>query len=447
MLDDVDGIITGIKLHQIDDGTDLDFADMSIPRADFAESNLRGVSFDGANLVGADFAHTDLKSATFQESPDSGNKPALRKARFDGSTCNQTEFQLTNLDGTTFHRASIVDTELWGIDGTNIDFTEASIRKSRLHQSNLDLSIFGGGTIRDSFFTAADLSESDFSDCRIINCDFTDANLSDSRFSGANLDDETEFGSRLLSEYEADKLAEPDCLHQKFDIPSVSDRGFGRETEPITETPPESPFESIPKWPARINHIAGTPFRVWNRHRSRKKVSNTSTDSCDKSLPRQLEALDEATEVYGNLKSAYRDGPYGGKARKYNVRERETERKRRVLSTASIRNSLLKWGMWYGESPGHVLKMVVLMWAVAAIVLFYSGIQTPTETIVFSWQGLFRLDIVDDVLLFSFRRLFTFSNGSYTVSGGSEVLGIGISAIGKILEAMLIFTLGRRAVS
>ncbi|QRV15899.1 hypothetical protein JMJ58_03060 [Haloterrigena salifodinae] len=164
-------------------------------------------------------------------------------------------------------------------------------------------------------------------------------------------------------------------------------------------------------------------------------------------MPRQLKALDEAAEVYGNLKSAYRDGPYGEKARKFNVREREAERKRRVLSLVSIWNSLLKWGMWYGESPGHVLKMVVLSWAVAAILLFCSGIQTPTETIVFSWQGTPRLDIIDDVLLFSFCRLFTFSNESYTVSGGSEVIGFAISAVGKLLEAMLIFTLGRRTVS
>ncbi|QRV15900.1 pentapeptide repeat-containing protein [Haloterrigena salifodinae] len=113
------------------------------------------------------------------------------------------------------------------------------------------MSEFIGGTIRDSDFTAAELSESDFTDCRMINCDFIDANLSGSRFLGADLDDRTEFGGQLLSEYEADKLAEPDFLHQQLDIPQISDRGFGRDTDPITETPPESQFKSIPKWPAK----------------------------------------------------------------------------------------------------------------------------------------------------------------------------------------------------
>lgn len=441
----VKGNITGIRLHEIDDATDINFSDLSIPRADFTGSNLRNVSFDGANLAGADFTDTDLKSASFCESVSSGNDPDLRKTRFDKSTCNQTEFQLKNLDDATFRQASIVDTELWGIDGTKTDFTGASIRETRLHQSNLDHSLFIGATIRDSHFTAAELSKSDFTDCRLVSCDFTDANLCGSRFSGAILDDETTFGTQLLSEYEGDRIAEPDRLHEKFDIPRVSERGYGRETEPITETPPQSPFESIPKWSAKLNHVLGTPFRVWNRIQIRYSVA--TTDNSDDSLPRQLKAFDEAAKVYGNLKSAYRDGPYGEKARKFNVRERESERKRYFLSYSSARNTALKWGMWYGESPGHVLKMGLLVYALTMALFFFNGIQTPTETIVFSWQGTFQLDLVGDLLLFSFRRLFTFSNGSYHIGGRGEVIGTVVSAIGKLLEAMLIFTLGRRAVS
>ncbi|WP_193309810.1 pentapeptide repeat-containing protein [Halorubrum halophilum] len=444
-LEDVQGTITGIRLHDIDDATNLDFTDASIPRADFSGSNLRGVSFDGANLAGADFSGTNLKSTTFCESEDSGNQPDLRNTLFDGAECNQTEFQLANLEGALFRRTSIIDTELWGIKGTQINFTEASIRDTRLHQSNLDCSIFTGGTVQDTHFNAAELSETDFTDCRIVNCDFTDANLSGSRFSGAVLDNETTFGTRLLSEYEADKAAESSYIHKCLSIPSVSDRGFGREIEGISGTPPRSPFESIPKRKAIPNHLIGIPFRMWNRTASHLNCSDD--EGSDESLPRQLKALDEATEVYGNLKSAYRDGPFAKKARKFNVRERESERKRHFPSFTSARNSLLKWGMWYGESPGHVVKIGLLTWGIAAIAFLLSGIQTPTETIVFSWQGTLRLNLIADVAIFSFRRLFTFSNGSYSISGGGELLGTSVSAIGKLLEAMLIFTLGRRAVS
>jgi hypothetical protein len=103
--------------------------------------------------------------------------------------------------------------------------------------------------------------------------------------------------------------------------------------------------------------------------------------------------------------------------------------------------------MWYGESPGHVLKIGFVTWIVAAIVLFWSGIPTPNGTVSLSLQGTFRPDLVDDVLYFSFRRLFTFSNGAYTLTGVSEVIGVLISAVGTLLEAMLVFALGRRAVS
>lgn len=438
------GTTTGVKLLGLSGGSTLDLTDQRLPRADFTGSDLSGATFDGALLAGSDFSETNLDSATFK------NGTSLRNAVFDGSTCIQTEFQRADLRQTSFRDAEVVDTHLWGIKGTGLDFSNSSFVEVRLHQSNLDESIFTSATLEDVLFNAAKLTDATFSEATLLDCNFTEAELTDVRFSSIEIDRTTNFGSQLLLEYEGDRSAEPAHLLSKYDIPQVTDRKFGTRTSPIESEPPDITFPRI-RWNTHFKFkLFSTPWRIWNRLSVQLELQcakkHAEKDE-DVKVPKQLDKLRQAEQTYSALKTACRSNSLRQAARKYNVREKESERKHRFPGPAWLRNSALKWLMWYGESPKHVLKVSLITWLLSAIILFGLGFQTPAGQIKFSLCGTFRPELILPVLELSLRRLLTFSNGSMTLVGPSESAGVLITGFGKLLEALLIFTLGRRAVA
>ncbi|RDZ35530.1 pentapeptide repeat-containing protein [Haloferax sp. Atlit-109R] len=417
---------------------------MRLPRADFTGLDLSGATFDGALLAGADFSETNLDSATFEDDA------SLRNAVFTEATCVQTQFQSADLRQALFQDAEIVDTNLWGIKGTEIDFSDSSLEEVRLHQSNLDEAIFTNATLDQVSFNASKLTEATFSKATLLDCDFNEAELSDIRFPNIEIDAKTSFGPQLLLEYEGDRCAEPTHLLSKYEIPRVSDRKFGTRTSPIEPDPPDSVFPRI-RWRTHFKFkLCSTPYRIYSRLRAQinlwraKKQAESGTDV---KVPKQLKKLRQAEQTYSVLKTTYRSNSLRQAAREYNVREKEAERKHRFPGLAWVRNSTLKWLMWYGESPKHVLKVGFVAWILSAMILFGLGFQTPSEHIKFSVCGTFRPGVALPVLELSLRRLLTFSSGSVTLTGASESAGVLITGFGKLLEALLIFTLGRRAVA
>jgi uncharacterized protein YjbI with pentapeptide repeats len=443
-IEEENGLITGVKFPVLSDGSTLDLSNERLPRADFTGSNLSGTTFDGALLAGANFTKANLDSATFRDNT------TLRNAIFTGATCIQTEFQGADLRHALFRDAEVFDTQMWGIDGTELDFSDSSLEEVRLHQSNLDEGTFTNATLEEVYFNTSKLTKATFSNSTLLDCDFNEADLSGVRFPNIEIDSTTNFGSRLLTEYEGDRNAEPEHLLDEYGIPRVSEREFGTRTPSIGPEPPDLFFPRV-RWRTHFGFkLRSLPWRIWSRLKAQSKLRNAekqAKNEDDVQVPEQLANLRQAEQTYSALKTAYRSNSLRQAARRYNVREKEAERKHRFPWPAWIRNSSLKWLMWYGESPKHILKIGFLTWMLSALVLFILGFQTPSGQIQFNPVGTYRPELILPILELSLRRLLTFSSGSATLTGLSESAGVLITAFGKILEAMLIFTLGRRAVA
>jgi hypothetical protein len=101
----------------------------------------------------------------------------------------------------------------------------------------------------------------------------------------------------------------------------------------------------------------------------------------------------------------------------------------------------------HGESPGQVLKVGLTLWVLSTVLFLHLGIHTNDGTVIqLSLSGNPDAGLLIRSLLFSLRRIFTFSNGGSGLIQG-ELRATTLSIIGALLEAALIFTLGRRAVA
>lgn len=434
--------VTGAYLASIEDGSQLDFSEKNLIRADFSNSSLRGVSFSGGNFAGADFTNADLTNADFS------SNSYLKEAVFVESKCNSTTFSGSNLNESDFEDANIVNSEFQHIDGRDIGFDSARIIDTELFQSNLNYAVFRGAYIQDVDFNRSHLQYSDFTKAEIFESDFTDANLTAARFHGSYLDEDTNFGHKLLLEYTADRKAEPSWIQDRLGILRVGDDFYGNPNkDSIPEEPPSSPYQS---------QQAKRRFRIYvwlmSIIRSFTRLSRSSSDN--ETGQRQLnpegekEKLKSAEKVYASLKSAFRDSARADQARRFNIREKEARRKRTYFSVEWGRLFLLRHWMKYGESPYQVVKVGIVSILVSVAVFLQSGVVLPSgEIIRWSLSGEFEPSILLRVSVFALRRLFTFSNGGLELVGwGSQVATV-ISAVGKLIEAALVFTLGRRAVS
>lgn len=434
--------ITGAYLASIEDGSQLDFSNTNLIRADFSNSSLRGVDFSGGNFSGSDFTNADLTNADFS------NNSNLKEAVFNESTCNSTDFRSSTLNKAKFSNSNVTNSKFQHIDGAGIKFESARIIDSELFQSNLNYAIFRSSYIQKVKFNRSLLQYADFTKSEIFESNFTDANLNATRFHGSYIDEDSNFGQRLLLEYSADRSAELDWIIDRVGIPCVNNGFYGNPNEnSVPEEPPESPFESQQaKRSFRLYVWLTAPVRTITR--LSRDSSNSKDNKSELNPETESEKLKAAEKVYASLKSAFRDSARADRARRFNIREKETRRKRTYLSLEWARLSLLRHWMNYGESPYQVIKMGIISIVISMALFLHAGIVFPDgEVVRWSVSGDFESEILLRISAFALRRLFTFSNGGLElVDWGSQVATV-VSVTGKLIEAALVFTLGRRAVS
>ncbi|WP_232700645.1 pentapeptide repeat-containing protein [Halobacterium wangiae] len=445
--------VVNASLNDIKDGSDLDFSGAELPGADFSNSSLRGVSFEDAFLKSANFVNSDLSSAKFIEDAD------LTGADFTDAYCIQTKFSKSTISYANFVDSTIIGGHLSYTKARRADFTDAEITDTSLFQSDLRNVDFIDAEIGDCAFQASNLSKADFSGATVSQCSLVDAKLTETRLANATLDQRNEYGRRLLSEYQADRLAEPNFLVDLFELPRVDELGFGVESKRppgenqsdrgITDSPPDSPFERVSEqdyWWWKSKSLAISRFfpRLFGQFKSYASIvrSGSRLDSSD-----QQDLLSAAENTYSEIKSAYRGSAWSNLARNFNIREKEARKKKLSPLRSWFQDALLYRSMRHGESPGQVFKIGLLLWILATFLFLHLGISTGTQTTIhlsLSWD--LNIGLLGRSLLFSLRRLFTFSNGGYELLRG-QYWATALSIVGALLEAALVFTLGRRAVA
>ncbi|MFC5134490.1 MULTISPECIES: pentapeptide repeat-containing protein [Haloferacaceae] len=445
--------VVNANLTGIDDGSDLDFSGAQLPGADFSNSSLRSVNFEGALLKKAKFVGSDLDSANFTEGAQ------LTGADFTESNCIRTKFSGSTLRYARFTDSTIIGAKMSYVRGMRAGFRDAEIVDTDLFQSELKKVDFAGAEIRECRFQASNLDGAKFPGARLNDTSLVDTKLTKTQLANATLDERNDYGERLLLEYQADREAEPERLVEHFNLPRVGELGFGVNSErPLGEnksiraasdTAPDSPFEEVyerENWwrQRRVLALSRFPRRLWAQIR---RASSILPYIPSQSKSAQHTLLTEAENTYSELKSAYRGTAWSSLARRFNIREKEARKKKVSPLRAWFRDALLYRTMRHGESPGQVLKVGLILWILSTVLFLHFGIRTNTGTVIqLSLSGDPDVGLLIRSLLFTLRRIFTFSNGGLELTQG-ELWATTLSVIGALLEAVLVFTLGRRAVA
>ncbi|MCL9815283.1 pentapeptide repeat-containing protein [Natranaeroarchaeum aerophilus] len=445
--------VVNANLTGIDDGSDLDFSDAQLPGANFSNSSLRSVSFEGALLKEAKFVESDLNSAEFTNGAD------LTSANFTGSNCLRTNFSKSTIEFTDFNNAIIIGANLSYVKGSRSEFIDAEIVDADFFQSDLKNVDFAGAEIRECRFQASDLSGAKFPGATLNESSLVDTNLTETRLANATLDERNDYGERLLLEYQADREAEPEWLIECFNLPRVEELGIGVKSErPLgnkkssrtaSDTAPDSPFEEVYErdywwFQCRVLALARFPQRLCTQI---KRLWSCLPYISSNDTSTQHRLLINAENTYSELKSAYRGSAWSSLARRFNIREKEARKKRVSPLRAWFRDALLYRVMRHGESPGQVLKVGLTLWILSTALFLHFGIRTNTGTVIqLNLFGKLDIELLVRSLLFTLRRIFTFSSGGYELIRG-ELWATTLSIVGALLQAVLIFTLGRRAVA
>ncbi|MCP1673940.1 uncharacterized protein YjbI with pentapeptide repeats [Natronocella acetinitrilica] len=134
------------------------------------DASLAGEDFSGLDLSGIDFTGRELDGCLFHGSDLAG-------AIFDGARLTGASLRGASLGGASFAGAWLLDADLTSVDGTDVVFASARMRRTCLAEANLT----------DAVFRAAILDDADFSSARLLGADFSSATLISTQFQQAEL--------------------------------------------------------------------------------------------------------------------------------------------------------------------------------------------------------------------------------------------------------------------
>jgi uncharacterized protein YjbI with pentapeptide repeats len=435
--------------------TSTQFEGTTLKKADFTDATLVKAKLAGAECKNADFTRAEISEGVFQ-----------------GATCSETDFT----------DATIRRTKFQGADLEKADFSGARILKGQYWGANLQKATFAESVISYANFVRADLQSALFIDAVIgRNTSFREANLKGVNFSTVRLGEEVDFGNRLLQEYQADYHAGHQCVwdHYFDDIHPPTFRtgptyvlatdggttqptsGEGKRDEQenvheddllltltesgeekelpdcIQSTPPESPLESV-----HDRHFWLRCSSPWYRYAATITPSLLLTGS------EETESLyAESERLYGAIEAGYAGTSSGDKRRRFNIRQNAARQKQ--LGVGYFRQLLLKRAMLYGESPAQVLRFTGLITVLAAVTWVASGVRIGDQVIGIGYPayGVFQqVEYWGKLAEHGVRQLIGVSSPAVAPKG---VVGqwteTTVAVIGKLLFAMFVYTLGRRA--
>ncbi|WP_439027536.1 pentapeptide repeat-containing protein [Haloarchaeobius sp. DT45] len=530
-----------IHLHDISDGSELDFTDIHFFDANLSNSNFETAEFDnstfndtrfrnaklskssyvGAQLNNCDFTGSKLNNADFSTS-----RTDCSNSKFANTRCNGTKFMCANFSHTDFSGAQITNSHLQGADISSSEFVGATIRNTDAFWTNINSTDFTDAHISGTDFTAVDATEAIFFDAIITDTKFVDSQLLDAKFTGASLTGSVDFGCRIIQEHDADWLAGIGLTRSVCGMPAgpnATDR-YGRDAmkkemggdwwnpkAEVCETSGDSSVQlyyskssiltrligkrrryGVLTWVTRrarkslsfvlklIRRVAGTVMYVANQlieiinslsgnssdkgqiepdtrdsgHSAATKSTNTGSGtedqfSVEECRNRELSNLEQAEKIYGELEAAYSGTAWARSRRRLNIRQQEVRRKQSRFRRYPFQG-MMKWSMCYGESPIHVLGAAFGVALLGATLLLCGGIEINGSLVGYrlsgNWPGKSLVYFVD-VLIFSIRKIVGVEAQKVNPTGLDEIISFSLVVAGKLLFAMFVYTLGRRAVS
>jgi uncharacterized protein YjbI with pentapeptide repeats len=195
----------------------IDFANVSLYKADFTSTSLEGANFQNVNAFAATFLEATFDQADFTDA-------ILYKANFADSSGIDVDFTDAylvncNLDGASCKRALFDGANLEGAKSIGSELPEASFYDAVLDQAQFDETILYGSDL-----TEASLEYGTFTDCDARFTDFTDATLAFADFENTHFNNSTlrRTNFRGVNLTNA-TLFNTDCREAKFHLGSFED--------------------------------------------------------------------------------------------------------------------------------------------------------------------------------------------------------------------------------
>lgn len=495
--------IAEMYLRGVNDGSEFDFTDIQCTKGDIKDSSLKGATFtdsvfedtsfcrsnlSNAVFTGGDFKNCDFTRANVNNADFSTTQTDCSHSTFIEARCNETDFKRANLSHTNFSGARLTNCFLQGANIQNSEFANATIRKVSIFWTNLESSNFTNAQIQESDFTAVDATNVRFFGAIIRETNFVGAELAGASFTDANLTGSVNFGHRLLQEHDADWLAGTSSTRSQFNVPEGpdADNRYGRTAmraemgedqwwnsdATACKNPGQSALQTYYSTSSIREHLFGDwrmySLSTWVTRLGRKLLSSSEVvrkaknnllngndgdfdDSCQikKLRTQELSKLEQAEKIYGELEAAYTGTTWDKSRRRLNFRRQESRRKR-LEFISYPRQWLMKWSMQYGESPLYVLGTALGLAVVAAVLFPVDGIQIDGALVQYGWpeKGLNQsVRYAVSIVNFSLHLLISDDIAGIKPNGTGKTISFSLMVAGRLLFAMFVYTLGRRAVS
>ncbi len=143
---------------------------------------LAGEDLTGGDLSGLSFEGVDLTGAILKDS-------VLEKARFDNAKLEGAVLDGARIGGASFKGASLVQADLTGTTGEDVDFSGAKLVQAIFTEAQLTRARFAEADLTKAELAQAVLPLADFSGAQLNEADLSGTKLPEARFIGASLVD------------------------------------------------------------------------------------------------------------------------------------------------------------------------------------------------------------------------------------------------------------------
>lgn len=454
------GSLIGIKLHDLDLGSEISFHGRDLFRAEIVGCNLENSNFSRASIndaliKGNNFSNADLPDVAFLRSSIISNRfngADLSRCTFNEAELTDNKLRDADFQGSKFGGVDLSDRNLSGLDFSDGHFEGANLSNSKLTGTNLenaflrgaDLSKtdFGGSNLRCVDFMGADASETHFGGCDLTGAIFYNVSLSSAGMGGTTLK-AVNFESADLSTLDLSGLDMRLCNLSDSDL-SDSDlckanlQGSNLESAVLEGTD------------LRGTNLENT--RLFQTYLTNARIDQ-GTDFGDECIYHSTtKELEKAVWVYRDLQQLLKENSLPGSARKYRIFEKDARNHLEGSTISSIFGNVSKTVWLYGESWKRLLltsALTITSYSVAYKLNHVGTISTvPTKYSILDYTisvSQFWKESITAVY-FSMVTFSTLGYGDVQPSNLIvQILAASEALIGTLLMAALVFVLGRRA--
>lgn len=454
------GSLIGLKLRDLDLGSDISFHGRDLFRAEIIGCNLENSNFAGTGIndaivEGNNFTNSDLSNAGFVRSSVTSN-------RFNDADLSGCSFNEAELSGNKFRDADLKESKFGGVDLSDKNLSRLDFSGGHFEGANLSDSKFKGSSFENARLRGTDLSNTDFGGSNLRCADFMGANTSETHFGGCDLTGAVFYNVDLTSasmggatlkavNFESADLSGLDLSDLDMCLCDLSDSNISGSN--LKDADLEgSNLEGATLEGTDLRSADLDNARLFQCYLSNVRI-NQGTEFGGKCIYHTTNKnLKRAVWVYRDLQQLLKENSLPGDARKYRIFEKDARNSLEGSSISSFFGNISKLVWQYGESWRRLLltsALTIATYSFAYKLNHVSSISTVPTEYSFLGYSITVSQFWKESITAIYFSMVTFSTLGYGDVQPSnlvvQILAASEALTGTLLMAALIFVLGRRA--